>query len=163
MVRSMKFILIIMYILCSFFKKDISTITVKIDEKILHSKFIGVRKTVVLETQIGKMSGYGPDCYGCSGYLASGGYVGDGKIYYDDPTYGKIRIVAADPKYKFGTIVRISNSNLSDEFLAIVLDRGGAIGLDKRCMFDLLYSSEEEANIDGISDDVFFEILRYGY
>ena len=152
-----------MYSLSLFIKQEVSIISVKIDEKILHSKFIGVKNEVVLETQIGKMSGYGPDCYGCSGYLASGGYVGEGKIYYNDFTYGKVRIVAADPKYKFGTIVRISNSNLSDEFLAIVLDRGGAIGLDKRCMFDLLYSSEEEANIDGISDDVVFEILRYGY
>lgn len=163
MVISMKFILIIVYIFNVFFKNDINTINVKIDEKILHSTFIGVKNKTILEIQIGKMSGYGPDCYGCSGYLASGGYVGDGKIYYDDPTYGMIRIVAADPKYKFGTIVRISNSNLSDEFLAIVLDRGGAIGLDKKCMFDLLYSSEEEANIDGISDDVVFEIIRFGY
>lgn len=163
MVRNMKFILIIMYILSSVFKRNVDIITVKSDEKVLHSKFIGVKNEVVLETITGKMSGYGPDCYGCSGYLASGEYVGDGKIYYDDSTYGNVRIVAADPKYKFGTIVRIKNSNLNGDFLAIVLDRGGVIGFDKRCLFDLLYSNEDVANIDGISEDVIFEILRYGY
>lgn len=42
----------------------------------------------VLETQIGSLSGYGPDCVGCSGFLASGLDVRSGNIYYSDSTYG---------------------------------------------------------------------------
>lgn len=116
----------------------------------------------VLERQIGKMSGYGPDCIGCSGYLASGRYVGNGEIYYQDATYGKVRIVAGDRKYPFGSIIQVNNSKIGT-FLAIVLDRGGAIGLGKSYMFDLLYPSESLAANDGVSNDVTFDVLRYGY
>lgn len=110
------------------------------------------------EIVTGKMSGYGPDCVGCSGYLANGHYVGDGNIYYNDSEYGQVRIVAGDKKYKFGTIVRIN-----DSMLAIVLDRGGSIGIGKKFMFDLLYASEAEANSNGVSYNTKFEILRNGF
>ena len=110
------------------------------------------------EIVTGKMSGYGPDCVGCSGYLANGHYVGDGNIYYSDSEYGQVRIVAGDKKYKFGTIVRIN-----DSMLAIVLDRGGSIGIGKKFMFDLLYASEAEANSNGVSYNTKFEILRNGF
>lgn len=106
----------------------------------------------------GKMSGYGPDCVGCSGYLANGHYVGDGNIYYNDSEYGQVRIVAGDKTYKFGTIIRIN-----DSILAIVLDRGGSIGIGKKFMFDLLYASEAEANRNGVSYNTKFEILRNGF
>lgn len=119
-------------------------------------------KKDVLETNVGKMSGYGPDCKGCSGYLASGKYVGDGSVYYDDSTYGKVRILAGDSIYKFGTIIRVSNSNVGS-FLGIVLDRGGSIGFGKKYLFDLLYTSESEAMADEVSYNVVFEVLRYGY
>lgn len=110
------------------------------------------------EILTGKMSGYGPDCIGCSGYLANGTYVGNGNIYYDDSEYGRVRIVAGDKKFKFGTIVRIN-----DSMLAIVLDRGGSIGIEKKFMFDLLYESEAEANRNGVSYNTKFEILRNGF
>lgn len=119
-------------------------------------------KKDVLETNVGKMSGYGPDCKGCSGYLASGKYVGDGSVYYDDSTYGRVRILAGDSIYKFGTIIRVSNSNVGS-FLGIVLDRGGSIGFGKKYLFDLLYTSESEAMADEVSYNVVFEVLRYGY
>ena len=106
----------------------------------------------------GKMSGYGPDCVGCSGYVASGQYVGGGNFYYYDNEYGQLRIVAGDKKYKFGTVVRIN-----DSMLAIVLDRGGSIGIGKKFLFDLLYESEEVANKNGVSNNVKFEILRNGF
>lgn len=111
------------------------------------------------EVLSGKMSAYGPDCNGCSGYLASGRYAGDGNVYYDDATYGKLRIVAGDSKFSFGTVVKITDKN--GEFLAIVLDRGG-VGLNKKYMFDLLFTSEEEASKYGVSN-ASFEILRNGY
>lgn len=111
------------------------------------------------EVLVGRMSGYGPDCVGCTGYLAYNSiYVGNGTIYYDDYEYGRIRIVAGDRKYPFGTIVRIN-----DTMNVIVLDRGGAIGIGKSFLFDLLYPSEYEANQNGILVDAKFEILRYGF
>ena len=110
------------------------------------------------EILTGKMSGYGPDCKGCSGYLAYGMYVGDGTTYYNDSEYGNVRIVAGDKKYKFGTIVKINNS-----MLAIVLDRGGSIGIGKKFLFDLLYASEAEAYQNGVATNVTFEILRNGF
>ena len=110
------------------------------------------------EVVTGKMSGYGPDCIGCNGYLANGHYVGNGNIYYNDSEYGQVRIVAGDKKYKFGTIIRIN-----DSMLAIVLDRGGSIGIGKKFLFDLLYESEEAANKNGVSNNVKFEILRNGF
>lgn len=119
--------------------------------------------TDVLETQVGKMSGYGPDCRGCSGYLASGSYVGDGTIYYSDAVYGQVRILAGDTTYPFGTIVRVKNSRVSSDFLGIILDRGGAIGFGKKFLFDLLYPSEQLALKDEVSYNTTFEILRYGY
>lgn len=111
------------------------------------------------------MSGYGPDCYGCtSNRVASGYYVGEGNIYYDDATYGKIRIVSGDKKYPFGTIVKISSSNVSDsDIIAIVLDRGGNIGIGKKFTFDLLFATEKEASKYSVSRNVKFEILRLGY
>lgn len=117
----------------------------------------------VLEVQTGKMSGYGPDCRGCSGYLSSGRYVGDGNVYYNDKTYGQVRILAGDTKYKFGTIVRIKNSRAGNNILGIVLDRGGSIGIGKKFVFDLLYPTEALALKDEVSYNVEFEILRYGY
>ena len=123
---------------------------------------IDVVKTDVLDTYTGKMSGYGPDCKGCTGYLSNGRYVGDGNIYYNDSQYGKIRIVAGDKSLKFGTIVRVKNSKIGN-FNAIVLDRGSSIGFGKTFMFDLLYPSEKEALKDEVSYNVTFEILRYGY
>lgn len=116
-------------------------------------------KEEVLDVFVGRMSGYGPDCVGCSGYLAYKSiYVGDGTIYYDDAEYGKIRIVAGDKSIPFGSIIRVN-----DSFLAIVLDRGGAIGFNKYFMFDLLYSNEAIANNNGILEDAKFEVLRYGF
>ncbi len=115
----------------------------------------------VLEVQKGGLSAYGPDCSGCSGYLASGRYVGE-DIYYNDSQYGKIRIVAGDRSYKYGTIVRIKSSKIGNDIIAIVLDRGG-VGLSNRYMFDLLFESEKVALKFGSFSDVVFEILRYGY
>lgn len=117
----------------------------------------------VLESHVGRMSGYGPDCAGCSGYLASGKYVGNGTIYYSDSKYGQVRILAGDRTYPFGTIVRVKNSKVSSQFLGIVLDRGGMIGFGKKFLFDLLYSSEKEALRDEVSYQTTFEVLRYGY
>ena len=119
-------------------------------------------KEVVLATYKGNITAYGPDCVGCSGVTASG-YNVRNNIYYNDKEYGKVRILAADKSLPFGTIVRIKDlSNYNEPIMAIVLDRGGAIGFNKKANFDLLYHSEKETNSFG-SRQATFEILRRGY
>ena len=111
----------------------------------------------VIETTYGTASAYSPYCYGCSGFTASG-YDVKNNTYYQDNTYGTIRIVAADSKYPFGTIVRIN-----DGIIAIVLDRGGGIGINKKFQYDILTSSDAEAYQIGVMYNAKFEILRLGY
>ena len=118
--------------------------------------------TDVLETQVGTMSAYGLDCVGCSGRVGASYDAAGNNVRYYDPTYGECRIIAADPKYPYGTIIRVVNSNIGT-FNAIVLDRGGAIGIGRRYMADLLFHTEAEASGFGLSRNVTFEVLRYGY
>ena len=116
----------------------------------------------VLETQVGTMSAYGLDCVGCSGRVgASYDAAGNHERYYDS-TYGELRIVAGDKKYPYGTVIRVKDSNIGT-FNAIVLDRGGDIGINRRYMFDLLFHTEKEASGFGLSKNTTFEVLRYGY
>ena len=125
---------------------------------------VKARMEKVLATYNGIITAYGPDCIGCtSGRTASGYKVSNGNIYYHDKKYGKVRIVAADKSLPFGTIVRIKNLSVFKEpILAIVLDRGGAIGFRKKVYFDLLYKSEKETIPFGRRKAT-FEILRRGY
>lgn len=117
--------------------------------------------TDVLESFTGKMSAYGPDCQGCSGKVGGGQIVTNGNIYYNDSNYGTVRIIAADKKYPYGSIIRIKSNR--GEFLAIVMDRGGDIGFGKRFDVDLLCESEASASNYGTTYNVTFEVLRYGY
>ena len=108
------------------------------------------------------ISRYGADCNGCGdGQTAAGYYVGNGRIYYEDGTYGSLRIVAADKKYPLGTVIRITHNGNS--FGAIVLDRGGGIGDHAKFQLDLLERSESEANSSYIMYNAQLEVLRYGY
>lgn len=117
----------------------------------------------VLATYKGNITAYGPDCVGCIGITASGYKVNNGNIYYRDKKYGKIRIVAADKSLPFGTIVRIKGlKNFKEPILAIVLDRGSAIGFNKQVYFDLLYKKEKDTISFG-KRKATFEILRRGY
>lgn len=106
----------------------------------------------------GTMSGYGADI---GSITASGHYIGD-SIYYDDSTYGKVRILASDRSIPFGTIISVSNSNAGN-FLGIVLDRGRNIGFDRVYDFDVLFETSREAINYGVSRNASFEILRVGY
>lgn len=149
-------------------KTDISTVSLNVgnasvlpvQEKPVENLSLIVTPT--LETVGGAMSAYGPNCAGCSGHLGGGFDASGGNYVYTDATYGIIRIVAGDYKYPYGTIVKVSNSKIG-EFNAIVLDRGGDIGIGKRFTFDLLFSSEAEAAAFGTNYDCVFDILRYGY
>lgn len=115
----------------------------------------------VISTFVGELTGYGPDCYGCSGRTASGMNVKNGNIYYYDDLFGELRIVAADKKYKFGTVLRITASNVFDyPIIAIVLDRGGLIRGNK---FDLLFENEQATKFVGRQKNVKYEVLRNGW
>jgi 3D (Asp-Asp-Asp) domain-containing protein len=117
----------------------------------------------VIDSFVGTMTGYGPDCVGCGGYTGCRPHqdVRNGNIYYNDINYGKLRIVASDKKYACGSIVRITAKNLySEPFYAIILDRGGAIKNNK---FDLLFASESLANYVGFQRNVLYEIMRKGW
>ena len=118
--------------------------------------------TDVLETVVGTMSGYGLDCKGCSGVVGARYDARGNNLRYNDPVYGECRIVAGDKKYPYGTIVRVKNSKIGT-FNAIVLDRGGDIGIGRRYMFDLLFMTEKESYDFGLSRNTTFEILRFGY
>lgn len=116
----------------------------------------------VISTFVGQLTGYGPDCKGCSGITKSGYDVTNGNIYFNDDLYGQIRIVAADARiYKIGTIVRITAPNVfANKIIAIVLDTGGAIKGNK---LDLLFSSEADTKGIGRQKNVQYEILRNGW
>ena len=119
----------------------------------------------VIEYLSGNVTAFTPYCSdGCHGYVASGKYVGDGNIHYYDSTYGKVYIVAGDPSYPLGTIVRLRNVDYfgGRDIYAIVLDRGGAIGKGRRAIFDLLFALEGNANNFGVRY-INCEILRLGY
>ncbi|MDD6224275.1 MAG: hypothetical protein PUB18_04660 [bacterium] len=117
----------------------------------------------VLQTTFGNLSHYGHDCYGCtSGLTASGYNISNGIIHYSDPTFGNVRIVAAGYEYQEGSILRLTNVE-STPIVAIVLDRGGAIGAGKSFTIDLLTESNAKAYELGIRNNVKIEMLRSGY
>lgn len=118
-------------------------------------------KEEILESFNGVITAYNPYCTGCIG-ITSSGYDVKNTIYYNDKEYGKIRIVAIDKKYKFGSIIKLSNMEGYDDIIAIALDRGSLIGNNKKSQIDLLFKNKEEC-INFGRKDVLIEILRYGY
>ncbi len=111
---------------------------------------------------VGTMSGYGPDCYGCSGLVAYKGIDVRNNIYYNDSEYGRIRIVAGDRSLPFGTVLKVESTKLPVQNV-IVLDRGGDIGFNGVFLFDLLFDSQASARQFGISLDTKFTVLRRGF
>lgn len=118
-------------------------------------------KQDILSSFTGNISAYTPYCEGCSGITASS-YNVLNTMYYNDSVYGNLRIIAADSSIPFGTIIKISGDGF-DPIISIVLDRGGAIGNNKRVQADLLFSEYNDAINFGIKSNVLFEVLRYGY
>ena len=122
---------------------------------------------------VGKMTGYGADCAGCSGTLScktkQGSYWNlrtNGENYTDD-TYGKVRIIAAAlSKFPCGTIIEVKNPNLGT-FNAIVLDTGGAMRTawnNGIVHMDLAYISETSSGINlSTSSNVEYNVKRWGW
>ena len=123
----------------------------------------------------GTLTGYGPDCPGCStvgnvSCLTKEGtrhsLISNG-LYYNDSMYGSVRILAADNSaFPCGTIVKVSNNNLP-EFTGIVLDTG--ITMRKAwsqgiVWFDLAFSSEADATVGmATNKNTKFSVQRWGW
>lgn len=124
---------------------------------------------------VGKMTGYGVDCIGCSGNgtlsckTKSGKYhslLKDG-ITYNDEEYGNVKILAAAlEKFPCGTIIKVENPNIGT-FNAIVLDTGSAMknAWNKgQIHMDLAFSTEKDRTIKFVtSSKVKYSVQRWGF
>ncbi len=119
-----------------------------------------VQASDVLRSYTGKMSFYNANCRGCSGVTSTGTDISDGRLYYYDSNYGNLRIIAAGPEIKKWSIVRLKNTSFGNNTLAIVLDRGGAIGEGRTFLIDMLTNKQEGK--DGVERNVVVEVLRDG-
>ena len=111
---------------------------------------------------MGELTGYSGDCPLCSGYLACPprtNVIKNG-IYFNDKSYGNIRIVASSKNYPCGTILKFNVKKISQEpIIAIVLDRGVSGNV-----VDLLTDSSETAiKKIGRVKNLEFEVLREGW
>ena len=121
----------------------------------------------------GKLTGYGGDCPGCSGYLAcrtregsSFNLLSDG-MYYNDAAFGSVRILsAATSGFPCGTIVQVNNGILP-EFNAVVLDTGGSMNSSwarGEVWMDLAFSTASDPNLRSANSyNTTFKILRQGW
>ena len=129
----------------------------------------------VLDTFIGTITAYGPDCVGCSGITASGykvaenigGVIKSTTTTYTDATFGELRVLASANSFPFGTVMRITGDRIDGYIMGIVLDRGGAMNNawgDGEVLIDLLFATEKSSEVYefGRQKNVKFEILRYG-
>lgn len=122
---------------------------------------------------VGKMTGYGADCAGCSGNLScktkegnSHNLYRDGE-YYNDNEYGTVRILAAAlDKFPCGTMIKVENENLGT-FNAIVLDTGSAMRnawANGTILMDLAFKSERDPAVYlATSSNTKYSVQRWGY
>ncbi len=122
---------------------------------------------------VGKMTGYGADCAGCTGNLSCRTKSGktwsltrDGETYVDDE-YGKVRILAAAlNKFPCGTIIKVQNPGLGT-FNAVVMDTGGAMKAawqNGLVHMDLAFISETSKGVySATSSNVKYSVQRWGW
>ena len=122
---------------------------------------------------VGRLTGYGPDCSGCSGVLycpdSDGVYhylTNDiNSTFFYDKEYGNVRILASDPTlFPCGTIIHIVNDNL--DIYGVCLDTGIAMREAWRnygnVLIDLAFTSESAAN-HITNNNTKFTVLRWGW
>lgn len=123
----------------------------------------------------GHLTGYGPDCPGCSkvGNVSCKTREGekhsliyDG-ITYTDSTFGEVRILAADNSaFPCGTIIKVDNGVI-DEFYGVVLDTGYTMRKawsEGTVWIDLAYSSQSAKGIGkATSSNTKFNVQRWGW
>ncbi len=123
----------------------------------------------------GRLTGYGPDCEGCSKLGNVSCRTREGKvhslktdgIYYNDIVYGKLRILAADQsQFPCGTVIKINNGVLN-EFYGIVLDTGYTMRKawsEGTVWIDLAFESQKVARTGGAtSSNTKFSVQRWGW
>lgn len=159
-------------------KKELPSIqnnNIKSNNVITTEAPIVVEKKTSIEEFTGRLTGYGPNCRGCSGTgnLACKtrekrvfSLKNDG-IYYTDSVYGKVRIVAAaTSKFKCGTIITITKPG-QKPFTAVVLDTGGSMRkawANGTVWMDLAYEDEAMAGSDNLTgSNIKFSVQRYGW
>ena len=123
----------------------------------------------------GRLTGYGSDCAGCStvgnvSCLTREGtkhsLINDG-MYYNDSTYGEVRIIAAATSaFPCGTIMNIENDNIG-KVTAVVLDTGGSMRnawANGKMWIDLAFVTQAEARSSmATNDNTKFSVQRWGW
>ena len=125
---------------------------------------------------VGRLTGYGADCYGCSavGNVAchtkagtNHSLVNDG-MYYQDEEYGQVRILAAALSlFPCGTIILVDNGTL-DPFYGVVLDTGGSMNYswatNQEVWIDVAYVTQADARVGGPTGyNVSYSVQRWGW
>lgn len=127
---------------------------------------------------VGRLSGYGPDCVGCTGTgnlacktreKTTHSLLNNG-IYYSDSEYGKVRILSAALKaFPCGTIIEVKKPG-KDSFFAVVLDTGTTMNNEwakGNVWIDLAYSSQTDKTVfgtDGLTGtNITFSVQRWGW
>lgn len=148
----------------------------EVSRQLIGSEVISPATDTIIETGTlqegayftGRLTTYGGDCAGGNGTSSSGiklspisGVQGSNsaKLTYNGRSY---YCLAADPSIPFGTIIEISNHNLSIESTAygIVVDRGGAIKGNK---IDIFNGTEAGKYFNGgTSNNTQFKIISVG-
>lgn len=161
-------------------EEEIKEEVVTYAEKIMNADLDKVMSYEAVDTFVGTLTAYGPDCTGCRSGKTSTGYrvaeVVDGMVQpaftltYVDKEYGEVRILAAaHAKFPKGSVIRVSNASYYDNpFIGIVIDTGYTMRKawkNGNIWMDLLFTSEESNEVKnfGIDKTVTFEVLRYGY
>ena len=121
----------------------------------------------------GRLTGYGPDCPGCSpvGNVSCRTREGTNHslysngITYNDYQYGEVRILAAATSaFPCGTVIEVNNGIL-DPFYAVVLDTGYDMRnawKNGRVWFDLAFGSQ--ASVTNVSNATAkFSVQRWGW
>jgi hypothetical protein len=122
----------------------------------------------------GRLTGYGPDCPGCSkvGNVAcytrektNHSLINDG-IYYNDVQYGQVRILAASrDAFPCGTIIIVDNGVL-EPFYGVVLDTGHTMRkawvTEGRVWMDLAFESQKSVE-NATSSQTKFSVQRWGW
>lgn len=124
---------------------------------------------------VGRLTGYGAGCPGCSKVANVACYTESGKnhsltndgIYYEDDEYGKIRILsAASAKFPCGTIIEVTKDG-KEPFYGVVLDRGGTMNSEwskGKVHIDLAYESNSNVGTDGLTGyNINFKVKRWGW
>lgn len=115
------------------------------------------------ESYVGKMTMY-YNCPKSSVCKTSSGYNLKKSVYYEDPTFGTVRILsAARSGFPHGTIIEVAGTNMGT-FYGIVLDNGGdmnAAWAKGKVHIDLAVDAATESA--RTYNNVQFNVKRWGY